>query len=86
MEKKYAFYLIIISFILCNAVAFLDEGLYSFNYLTQLADWAALAMYTCIFLILPVTILLSTKKEPKQGFYASLFGFAPILLLILIML
>ena len=84
--KKQLTIILLISFLLCNLMAFLDEGLYSFNYLTQLGDWVALIMYTIIFAIVPIAILVSSKKPQKQSFYNSLFGFSLAVILILVML
>ena len=82
MEKKHILMLLGISFLLCNCVAFLDEGRYSFHYLTQGGDWIALVVYTALFMVVPITLFTSAKKKIKTRFYRSLIGFSPIVLLI----
>ncbi len=86
MGKKYIFRLLGISFLLCNAVAFLDEGLYSLHYLTQPDGWGALIIYTVIFMLVPITLFISIKKNVQLRFYISLLGFLPVMILILYMI
>lgn len=86
MERKYIVWLIIISFLLTNAMAFLDEGLRSFEYLKHLGDWVALMLYTFAFLIIPILLFYGINKSYKNKFVFSLFGFVPTLMLILIQL
>lgn len=78
MEKTYVLWLVVISFFLTNIVAFLDEGLYSFKYLTRLGDWVAIIIYTALFLLIPFLIFFWIKKSEKVRFINSLFGFAPV--------
>jgi len=85
MERKQIIVLIVISFLLCNVVAFLDEGIKTFNYLTHLGDWITLIIYAIIFLIFPL-ILFYSYKISKFRFLISMIGFAPILFLISIQL
>lgn len=86
MERKYLFSLIFISFFLTNLIAFLDEGVRSFEYLTQPGDWVALVIYTVLFLIIPFLIFFFIKKNLKKRFLLSLFGFTPTIVLILLQL
>ena len=86
MEKKYIFLLLIIAVLLCNSVAYLDEGIRTFDYLKRLGDWSALIMYTILFSGLPFTIFLLSKGLEKRRFYYAISGFLPVLLLILIMI
>jgi hypothetical protein len=74
MEKKQVLSLVAVSFLLCNIIAFLDEGIQSFNYLTHLGDWIALVLYTLIFLILPLIIFYRSIKRANR-FYLALLGF-----------
>ncbi len=85
MEHKQVLALTIISFLLCNAVAYFDEGLNSFNYLTHGGDWVALFMYTVLFLVLPLILFFSFKKS-KLRLPIALIGFAPVVLLLTIQL
>ncbi len=86
MDKRYIFSLILISFLLCNVVAYLDEGIHTFYYLTQGGDWSALIIYTALFTVLPITIYSFIKGSFKKRFLFSIIGFAPILLLIFTLL
>ncbi|WP_456437956.1 hypothetical protein [Psychroserpens sp.] len=86
MEGKYAFGLVVISFFLTNLVAFLDEGIRSFEYLNHAGDWVALAIYTVLFLIIPFLIFFLIKKNLKRRFLFSLFGFTPTILLTVLQL
>lgn len=84
MEKKHILYLVIISFLLCNSIAFLDEGIHGFEYLTHASDWVALLIYTTIFLILPL-IIYSASENNNKRFYFALSGFVlPLILIILL--
>ncbi|MCB0382547.1 MAG: hypothetical protein KDD05_04405 [Psychroserpens sp.] len=78
--------LVIISFILTNVVAFLDEGIQTFDYLNHVADWFALILYTILFLIFPLVIFYRTKYSVKRKFEYALLGFIPVVLLILLQL
>lgn len=86
MKGKYVCALIFISFILTNIIAFLDEGIRSFEYLNHAGDWVSLVIYTLLFLIIPFLIFLLTKKNLKRRFLFSLYGFTPIILLIMLQL
>ena len=86
MERKYIFGLIVISFLLTNVVAYLDEGIRSFDYLQYGSDWIALLIYTILFLAIPFLVFFISKKKLKTRFIMSLFGFTPVVLLILLQL
>ena len=86
MERTYIYGLVIISFVLTNFVAFLDEGIRNFEYLTRISDWVALILYTTVFLILPLLIFFLVKKNAKKRFVVSLLGFTPGILLIALQL
>jgi len=86
MERKYILLLVLISFLLTNIVAYLDEGIYSLDYLSHLGDWVALIIYTTAFLVIPLLIFFVVKKRVKHRFTFSLLGFAPTLMLILLQL
>lgn len=86
MERKYVFGLILISFILTNMAAFLDEGIRSFEYLTYGGDWIALVIYTILFLIIPFLIFFLNKKNLKTRFLVSIIGFTPAILLITLLI
>ncbi len=83
MERKPLIVLVLVSFLLCNAVAYFDEGLRSFNYLTQGGDWIALLIYTLLFLIAPLILFYSYKRS-KQRLPIALLGFTPVVILILL--
>jgi len=85
MERKYVFGLVLISFILTNLVAFLDEGIHSFEYLMHAGDWVALIIYTILFLIIPFLIFFLYKKNLKIRFLVSILGFTPAILLIILL-
>ncbi|OUR91656.1 hypothetical protein A9Q87_10145 [Flavobacteriales bacterium 34_180_T64] len=82
MERTYVIKLVVISFLLTNSVAFLDEGIRTFDYLKHIGDWIALLIYTLLFSILPILIFFMSKKNFKDRFYWSLLGFIPVALLI----
>ena len=82
MLRKQLLGLIIISFVITNVVAFLDEGIRTFDYLTRIGDWIALLIYTVLFLILPL-IIFYIMKDNRRRFYGALIGFVPTLFLIL---
>lgn len=82
MLRKQLLGLIVISFIITNVVAFLDEGIRTFDYLTRIGDWIALLIYTVLFLILPMIIFFMIKDKSKR-FYGALIGFVPTVFLIL---
>jgi hypothetical protein len=84
MRHNYIFALFIISFLLTNVVAYLDEGIRTFDYLTHLGDWIALIIYSILFLAFPLLIFFLVKKNEKTRFKSSLLGFAPVILLILL--
>lgn len=84
MVRKYILGLAIISFLLTNVVAYLDEGLRSFDYLRHAGDWIALILYTTIFLIIPLLLFFGNKRSYKDRFAFSLFGFVPTIMLILL--
>jgi hypothetical protein len=86
MERKYILLLVLISFLLTNVVAYLDEGLHSFEYLNHGSDWVALLVYTIIFLIIPLILFFGIRKSYKGRFTFSLFGFVPTVMLILLQL
>lgn len=86
MQSKCAWLLVFISFLLTNIVAFLDEGIRTFDYLTRPGDWIALIIYTIFFLCIPLAIFFLLKRDEKHRFLYSLFGFVPVLLLILMQL
>ena len=86
MEKKYIFGLVLISFLLTNIVAYLDEGLYNFNYLSNGGDWFALIIYTIVFLVIPFLLFFGIRKKLNKRFEFSLLGFIPTIMLILIQL
>ena len=83
LDKKNIYILILISFLTTNIIAFLDEGLRTFNYLTHLGDWIALVLYTILFVILPLVLYVVFRKSKKRLLIA-LIGFLPALLLIII--
>jgi hypothetical protein len=66
-----------------NILAFLDEGVRTFNYLTHFGDWIALVLYTILFLILPLILYVVFRKSKKRLLIA-LIGFTPVLFLIII--
>ena len=74
--------LLIISFLITNLVAYLDEGIRTFEYLTHIGDWIALLFYTSLFLSIPLIIFFLVKSE-KWRFYLALTGFLPALFFIL---
>jgi len=86
MERKYILLLVLISFLLTNLVAYLDEGLRDFDYLKHLGDWVALIVYTAGFLIIPLLLFFIRTKKLKERFAFSLLGFAPTIMLILLQL
>lgn len=86
MERNYVLRLVLISFVLTNIVAYLDEGIRTFDYLSQPGDWIALIIYSILFLIVPLLMFFLIKMNPKQRFTYSLFGFLPPFLLILLQL
>lgn len=75
--------LILISFIITNIVAYLDEGIRTFDYLTRLGDWIALIIYTFIFLIIPLLLYLIFNKNKYKLYVATLGFLAPIIVFIL---
>ena len=83
LDIKNILKLIFISFLITNILAFLDEGVRSFNYLTHFGDWIALGLYTILFLILPL-ILYAVFRKSKKRFLIAIVGFSPALLLIII--
>jgi len=82
MEKKFVLFLLIIAFLLCNCVAYLDEGIRTFDYLKSPGDWVALVIYTKLFSILPFVIFFLSKGKERKRFYFAFLGFIPVLLLI----
>lgn len=86
MELKYSLSLVFISCILTNTIAFLDEGIRTFDYLLHFGDWIALLIYTFLFLIVPFSIFFLVKKSVKTRFLRALFGFGPAVFLILVLL
>ena len=86
MQRKCVFGLILISFILTNFVAFLDEGVHTFEYLSRSGDGVALVIYTIVFLIIPLLIFFLVKVNLKRRFLYALFGFTPPILLMLLQL
>ncbi len=86
MQKKHILALFVISFLITNGVAYLDEGIRSFDYLISSGDWIALGIYTLLFLIVPVSIYTLSKRPNKNKFLLSLFGFTPPILLIALQL
>ena len=86
MERKYILLLVLISFLLTNVVAYLDEGLHSFDYLNHGSDWVALFIYTTVFLIIPLLLFFGVRKKLDRRFLFSLFGFLPTVMLILLQL
>ncbi|MCB0446164.1 MAG: hypothetical protein KDD03_01370 [Gelidibacter sp.] len=84
MERNYTFTLIIISFLLTNVVAYLDEGIRTFDYLMRFSDWVALIIYTTLFLAIPFLIFFLVKKNEKKRFILALFGFVPVIILIVL--
>ena len=83
LDRKNIYILIFISFLITNILAFLDEGVRTFNYLTHLGDWIALLSYTILFLILPLILYIVFRKSKKRLLIAFI-GFSPALLLIII--
>jgi hypothetical protein len=83
LDKKNIYILILISFLTTNILAFLDEGVRSFRYLTHFGDWIALLLYTILFLILPLILNVVFRKSKKRLLIA-LIGFSPALFLIII--
>jgi len=81
MKKQYIFILILISFALTNVIAYLDEGIRTFDYLTRIGDWIALIMYTFIFSVIPLVLFFAFRKS-KSRFLIALSGFLPVLYLI----
>ena len=86
MQKKHILILVFLSFLITNAIAYLDEGIRTFEYLKSLGDWSALGIYTALFLIIPLSINALFKADIKRKFYISLFGFIPPIFLILLQL
>ena len=86
MHKRHIIILIAISFLITNAVAYLDEGIRTFEYLKSPGDWIALGIYTLLFLIIPFSIYALSKTPIKRKYHLSLLGFSPPLLLILLQL
>ena len=86
MHKKHITELITISFIITNVVAYLDEGIRTFEYLKPPGDWIALLVYTILFLLIPFLFFFINKRKLKTRFMASLLGFTPVFLLILLQL
>ena len=86
MVKKYIIILVAISFLLTNCIAFLDEGIRTFDYLKHAGDWIALFIYTILFVLIPFFIFFLRKEKPKTKFIISLAGFSPVLVFILIQL
>ncbi|MCK7589341.1 hypothetical protein M0G43_02020 [Subsaxibacter sp. CAU 1640] len=86
MEWKYTGYIVLISFLLTNCIAYLDEGIRTFDYLMRLSDWVALFIYTALFLLLPFAIFFISKSNIKWRFSKALLGFAPAIILIMLML
>ena len=86
MKGRHILLLFGVSFLLTNVVAYLDEGIRTFEYLTRLGDWIALVMYTTFFSLLPLVILYLSKGGVKRRFSLALLGFLPVVVLILNML
>lgn len=86
MQRKYIFYLLSFSFLLTNIVAYLDEGIKTFDYLTRLGDWVALVIYTGLFSFLPIVILILSKGKEKRRLLHAFFGYTPVILLIFMMI
>ena len=82
MEKKFILFLIVIAFLLCNCIAYLDEGIRTFDYLKSPGDWVALVIYTVLFSVLPFVLLFLSKGKEQKRFNYALLGFIPVLLLI----
>ena len=74
--------LTLISFLITNSIAFLDEGIRTFDYLSNPGDWIALLIYTLLFLIIPLLLFFNAKHK-KHRFKMALLGFLPTLFLIL---
>jgi len=55
-------------FLATNILAFLDEGVRTFYYLTHIGDWIALVFYTILFLILPLILYFVYRKIKKETF------------------
>ena len=85
MAKKHILLILIIAFFLCNCVAYLDEGIRTFEYLKSPGDLVALVIYTLLFSVLPFVIFILSKGKEGRRFYIALFGFMPVLLLIYVM-
>ncbi len=86
MKYKYPLLLLFVSFLLTNIIAFLDEGIRTFEYLNRAGDWVALIIYSILFLIIPLLIFFLMKKTLKERFLFSLLGFIPAVFLILLQL
>lgn len=85
MERKQLIILLVISFLLCNVMAFLDEGIRTFDYLFQSVDWIVLIVYSALVSVFPILFYLNLKKH-KHRFPVSLIGFAPIVFLIIVLI
>ena len=86
MTRKYVLFIFLLSFLITNVIAFLDEGIRTFNYLFQTGDWIALIIYTHLFSFLPLLLLILNKKNTRHRFLISLLGFIPPIYIILIQL
>jgi hypothetical protein len=86
MTRKYVLFIFLLSFLITNVIAFLDEGIRTFNYLFQTGDWIALIIYTLLFSFLPLLLLILNKKNTRHRFLISLLGFIPPIYIILIQL
>ncbi|MEO1032259.1 MAG: hypothetical protein AAFX55_12680 [Bacteroidota bacterium] len=82
MFRKRLLGLLLMSFLITNVIAFLDEGIRTFDYLMRIGDWMALLIYTLLFLIMPLIIFFRVKDN-KNRFTMALIGFLPALFLIL---
>ncbi|PQB04038.1 hypothetical protein [Aureitalea marina] len=75
--------ILLIAFVLANAVFFLDEGLYSFDYWKEPGEVIILFLLSLIIAIPPVVIQ-SRIKSKNPGLVA--LGYAPWILLVLVLL
>ena len=76
----------LVAFAMVNTVAYFDEGIRSFKYLTVPGDWVALIIYTILFSILPLILYYSQKKEAETRLLVALLGFIPVTFLIMLFL
>jgi hypothetical protein len=84
MKPKQFLYILLVSCFLTLILFFVDEGRYSFDFLTKANELSNVIIFTLLFSVIPIVLcaILAASRFRKNSTYFALLGYIPVVALL----